>query len=699
MNKYKPVIAAGVLLLLFLLVSVWLIMHYVESERERDMFNWQDRLSILAESQKRLIEDWLDSQVKNLNEMAENPLTQIYLSMATIPEDEKTEVERGQVAHLRNLLAATAKRSGLFAQVQQIKSSQPESDNDGMAILDAHSRLLISTRHFPKINQHIISAVELAGRNQRASIYGIYSNEDREPRLIIAVPVNRVQATSGSREFPGFIVAVINPALSLYKLSSQQWLAVQTDESVLLGGDDNSTVYLSPLRGDYQVFHRAAVSSEQLASNFARLKTGGFDLKKDYRGIDVLVTGRAIDNTSWILMQKVDASEALRESDAYQDFVRTVFLLAVFIIAMGFIAIWRHSTSVRLQKTSERLAARTALLNSVGDNIRDHIFLLGSDENVIFINKSLSDCLGIHYEDIVGTSLHHIFSIETTERLLGLKKFDNDGETQNKIMRLSIADDVHEYHVSVVSLMQGDYKNSLLYVLHDITELKLAQDRHNHLLEGIIATLVYAADMHDPHCARHSERAREVAVAIARAMDLPEEKMGSLAMAALLANIGKLYLPREILTKHEPLTEEEELMLQQHVMHAVDILKDLEFEGPVIQIIEQKNERPDGKGYPAGLTADNIMQEAKIISVANAFVAMSSARAYRPGLPVNEVIDKLLEQADIAFDRNVIAALFHVAENRSDWKNWQAVQMSYICCIAAFGFYSRTSIKTGSPAI
>ena len=74
MNKYKPVAAAGALLSLFLLVSIWLIMQYVESERERDMFNWQDRLSILAESQKRLIEDWLGSQVKNLKELAENPV-------------------------------------------------------------------------------------------------------------------------------------------------------------------------------------------------------------------------------------------------------------------------------------------------------------------------------------------------------------------------------------------------------------------------------------------------------------------------------------------------------------------------------------------------------------------------------------------------------------------------------------------------
>ncbi len=676
MNKYRPVFAAGALLASFLVISIWLIMQYVESERERDMFNWQGRLSILAESQERSIEDWLDSQIRNLKELAENPLTQIYLSMEAISEEQQSEIERGQAAHLRNLLAATAKRSGLFAAAQKIISNQAESTNDGIAILNAHSQLLISTRNFPKINAHIIEAVQLATRNQHASVYGIYSNEGREPRLIIAVPVNRVQAATESRDFPGFIVAVINPDLSLYKLFSQHWLTTLTDEAVLVSGDDSSTVYLSPLAGGYQVFHRAAVSSEQLASNFARLKTGDFDVRKDYRGIDVLVTGRSIDKTNWVLVQKIDVSEALRESTAYQDFVHTVFLLAVFVITMSFVAIWRHSTSVRLQKTTERLAARTALLNAVGDNIRDHIFLLGSDQNVIFINKTLSECIGVHYEDIVGKSLHHIFSIETTEHLLELKKFSEEGEVRNRIMKLSIADNEHDYHVSLVPLRQGDFKNSLLFVLHDITELKQTQDRHNRLLEGIIATLVYATDMHDPHCAHHSERTREVAVAIAHAMGLPEEKIGALAMAALLANIGKLYLPREILTKHAPLTEEEELMLQQHVMHTVDILKGLEFDGPVIQIIEQKNERPDGKGYPAGLTADNIMQEARIISVANAFVAMSSARAYRPGLPVNEVIDALLKQADEAFDRNVIAALFHIAENRSDWKNWQAVQMS-----------------------
>ena len=675
MNKFKPVIAAAVLLASFLAISIWLIMQYVENERSRDMFNWQDRLSILAESQKRSVEDWLNNQIRNLDELAENPLTQIYLSMSTV-EGEDTEVERGQVAHLRNLLATTAKRSGLFSITRKITSNQANSSNDGIAILDAEPRLLISTRGFPGINQHIIEAVELARRNRRASVHGIYSNEYREPRMIIAVPVKRVQASTPSMDYPGYVVAVIDPEHSLYTLLSQHWLTTSSDETLLVGGDDNSTVYLSPMKNGYHLFHRAAITNNQLAANFARLKTGGFDLMKDYRGVDVLVTGRSVDNTGWILMQKIDASEALRESMAYRDFVHTIFLLAVFIITVGFIAIWRHSTSVRLQKTARRLAARTALLNAVGDSIRDLIILVNADGNVIFINKALSDCIGISHEDSVGRSLHHIFSIETTEQLLELKNDSVQGKIGNKIMKLSIAENEHDYHVSLVSLKQGGFEDSLLYVLHDITELKDSQDRHNRLLEGIIATLVRATDMHDPHCAHHSERTREVAVAIANAMALPEEKIRALSMAALLANIGKLYLPREILTKLEPLTEEEERMMQQHVMHAIDILSGLEFDGPVIQIIEQKNERPDGKGYPAGLTASSIMQEAKIIAVANAFVAMSSARAYRPGMPVEKVIDTLLEQADEAFDRNVIAALFHIAENRSDWKNWQAVQIS-----------------------
>ena len=145
-------------------------------------------------------------------------------------------------------------------------------------------------------------------------------------------------------------------------------------------------------------------------------------------------------------------------------------------------------------------------------------------------------------------------------------------------------------------------------------------------------------------------------------------------MASLLANLGKLNLPRELLTKMQPLTAEEQARMHDSVMDTINILKDLEFDGPVIDIISQKNEYLDGSGYPAGLKGEEILAESRILSVANAFVAMSSARAYRQGKPVREVLDTLLASADKQYDRQVIAALFHVAENRADWNSWQVAK-------------------------
>lgn len=674
--KNKSTLIASTLLILFLVASVWLVLQYAETERERDMFNWQDRLAILSESQKRTIEGWLNDQVGNLQELADNPLMQLYLSLKGSAGAADAETERGQFAHLRNLVVATARRAGVFSAGLSLSANVETAGNDGIGVLDAGGQLLMSTRNFPVSDEALERAVDAARERRRASVHGIYRNAVGQPRLIIAVPVTPVQVSGATSGITGYVVAVINPVLSLYTQVSQHWLATVSDEALLVTGDEHSTVYVSPLKDGHELFHRVSADNDRLAANFARGKPGAFGVRRDYRGVEVLVTGRSIERTGWTLVQKIDAREALRESRAYQSFVLTVFLLAVFIVALSFIAIWRHSTSLRLQRATERLAARTALLNSVGDNIREHIILLGEDENILYINRSLSESVGVPAEDIIGRSLHHILSIETTEQLLQLKRVEGRSDIRGRVMQLCVADEDYFFHVSMLTLKQGDYKDAVLYVLHDITGLKRAQEKHSRMLEGIIATLVHAVDMHDPHCAHHSERTREVAIAIARAMDMSEDDIRALSMAALLANIGKLYLPRNILTKMEPLTAEEEALLHSHIEHAVEILRDLEFDGPVIDIIRQKNECLDGSGYPRGLNGDAIRAESRILGVANAFVAMTSSRAYRKGLPIEAVLDKLLAEADVRYDRNVIAALFHVAENRSDWKRWQVISQA-----------------------
>ncbi len=667
--KNKPALIAFGLLILFISGSTWLVFEYVATEKQRDLDAWQARLSLMAESQQHTIENWFSEQIQNIDSLATNPLLQLYVSQSTSVDVLDDETSRGQLQHLKNLINATANNADVFTAVNVIKSNEENKINDGIAIVNETGALL-ATRYFPVNDVAVAQAYQQVLQTQMTYISNIYDIGTKQPRLIIVVPVSSVQALS-LNDIRAAVVAVINPENNLYKLLLKNWVTTESEESLLVALDDSSINYISPLKQGYEVFHKRAQA--MIAEVSVAKDAGSFVSMPDYRGVDVLATARVIRNSKMVLVQKIDVAEALAESTAHQNFLLTVFLLAVFIVAISFIAIWRHATSLRLQKAKSRLEARAALLNAVGDSINDHMFLLDHRDKLVFINDALAKSFNIDNVDIRGKALNHIFNNDITEQLLDLKPGDDEGEVRNKEMRLEFNKKRHDYHVSIVALNHADYKQSHLYVMHDITRLKDVQGRHNRLMDGIISTLAHVIDKHDPYCEHHSERTREVAVAIAGAMGLPRTRVDALSMAALLANIGKLYIPAEMLTNMDPLTEQEELLLRENINYSVEILKDLEFDGPVIEFVQQKNECLDGSGYPKGLSGDDIHQESRILSVANAFVAMTSSRAYRSGMPIKEVLDILISEADSRYDRHVIAALFHVTENHSDWSDWQQV--------------------------
>lgn len=651
---------------------------YVSAEKQRDLDAWQSRLNIMAESQQHTVEKWLAEKMENITELANNPLLQLYVSQVTSLEVKNDETSRGQLHHLKNLINATAEHAGVFTAIKSIKNNQQNKVNDGLAIIDDKG-VLLSTRYFPLKDEVVLQAYEYAMKNGTTYISNIYNagtNNDgsKSPRLIMVSPVSSVQAMTAA-DYRAAVVAVINPETNLYRFLLKGWLTTNSEETLLVSLDEASVNYLSPLQDGYNVFHKQARTTDKKmsAEEFVAQTVGGFATLPDYRRVSVLATARLVSGTEMMLVQKIDVEEALAESRTHQNFILTTFLLAVFIVAISFIAIWRHATSLHLQRATQRLKARAELLNAIGDSINDHIFLLNHKNKLVFINDALARTFSIDNTDIRGKALNHIFNNEITGQLLTVKpKSDND-IVRNIEMRLSFADRRHDYHVSVVPLNHPDYKRSHLFVMHDITQLKDAQGRHNRLMDGIISTLAQVIDKHDPHCTHHSDRTREVAVAIGKTMQLSQARIESLAMAALLANIGKLYIPAEMLTTVEPLSDAQEQILRENINYSVEILKDLAFDGPVIDFVQQKNECLDGSGYPLGISGEKIFLESRILSVANAFVAMTSSRAYRAGKPISEVLEILISEADSRYDRHVIAALFHVAENHSDWSDWQQV--------------------------
>ena len=174
---------------------------------------------------------------------------------------------------------------------------------------------------------------------------------------------------------------------------------------------------------------------------------------------------------------------------------------------------------------------------------------------------------------------------------------------------------------------------------------------------GAIRALAMALDARDPYTAGHSERVSAISLAIGRQMNLADDDLEVLRLGALLHDIGKIGVSDNVLRKPGGLTPEEFELIRQHPGLGARILRSVPFLAPHVPIVELHHERPDGKGYPHGLSGDEIPMLARIAHVADAFDAMTSARAYRPARGAGEALAELWSHAGTQFDAEVVHAL------------------------------------------
>jgi PAS domain-containing protein len=676
------VTGAVAVLLLLAVAGALLIDAFIDRERARDLREWENRLGLAAEARADGVARLVAGQRRSLEELAGNAALQVYLGQAIASRATASTPELAEVGYLRNLLLATAERDGWTdAGASAVAANLPRTRATGLALLATDGRVVVAT---PGLADLLPVLREAAASPGDRSLAVLREAPDGAPVLLHAVPVLSAPGADAGGEGRriGVLVGARRPEAELYPLLSRGPAFAEDSEVLLLAGRDDGVLFLSPTRDGSDALRR---STPLVRADLAELEAvgtpGSFVVLDNYRGRRVLQASRAVRGQPWVIAQQVDAGEALALADERRGFLLLVLVLVLLAVLGLAVAAWRHGSSVRARAEAaasraqaERLQKQTDLLHAVTDNIGVPTLLVDRARTVRFNNRALAEATGKAIAAVNGQSLATVAPPASASALLELAAAASSEGPRRHLLDLDLGCGLRQFQASAIPVpVLGAERDFVLLVLDDVTELEAAHQRHDDLLRDLVTALVRAIDRHDPAVGEHATRVAEVADALARELGLAAAERESLDLAARLANVGKVAVPAELLGKAAPLTPAERDLLRSHVQHSLDLLQGLAFEGPVLDVIAQKQEHLDGSGYPRGLSGAALTLPGRILAVANAFVALLAPRPWRPALPIRGAIAELMQGADSRYDRRVLAALAHVVENRRDWSSWEQV--------------------------
>ncbi len=177
-----------------------------------------------------------------------------------------------------------------------------------------------------------------------------------------------------------------------------------------------------------------------------------------------------------------------------------------------------------------------------------------------------------------------------------------------------------------------------------------------------INVLAYAIEARDPYTRGHSERVANYASYLGKKMGFSTKQIFMLRQCCRLHDVGKIAVSDYILQKPGPLTLEEKAKIDLHPVYGAHMLEGLDFIAEGLPIILHHHERRDGKGYPYGIKGARLSPEIKIITIVDAFDAMTSDRPYRKAMPITDVIRELKENAGTQFDPKLVKIFLKILE-------------------------------------
>jgi len=382
--------------------------------------------------------------------------------------------------------------------------------------------------------------------------------------------------------------------------------------------------------------------------------------------------GSYMNSLGWLVTIEAPAEmvDALVESQAKQIYglgilgsLGTALLLA-FIWA-SLVSRSHRATAQHFKHLYTLIRQQKIMLDSVNASLQAGLMLMDKNGRLQMCNPAFCQMAGKDEEALKGIPVGEALPEDAALRLMeGMAQVSASGKEGSIEISVPQPGDVRLFRVTLFPFEDHDNsgeegKGGCVGIFQDITEFRRRAEAARERQANSIAALVRAIESVDVNLIGHSMKMEHVADLLSGAMSLPDKDRETLRLAARLSQVGKIFVPRELLTKKGKLTPEEQAEVMRAPEYAYGILRDMQFNLPVPDAVFQMGERMDGSGLPQHLAGEAINHNARILAVVNAFCAMVSPRSYRAGMQPEEAVALLMK--DKGFDSQIVSALANVA--------------------------------------
>jgi PAS domain S-box-containing protein len=663
----RRILIAGLLVFTVILAAAVLVPTALVSDKRADLESELDRrLRILAEGQAQVLGTWLEGNTLLAGRIVDSELFRLFVTELALAGGDLSEIVGSEIAsqpemgvspadplvlqlpYMEQLLTDFVKETSFLAAYLIGPKGEPYISSGGAAGLTSPQKTE---------SQELFAEGTVRYGAARAAAAGIVMD--------LYAPIYPVQVEPGEGR-PAAILLLTAPVAGTFAEVLSPRALSQPGERLRLIQESGA--------GFNEILPGASPPLQPLVPSDLIDSDGGISFARRPAlggGLEVYSAGAAVPGTAWWIVQEIDSAAAEAELDSFTRAVVGVAILLVLAVATAFAAFWwriaeNHSRDMaeQFRKLAARIESQRRLLDSINGSIADYIGLKDLDGTYRYVNAAFADALGRPADQIAGQDDAAIFGQGTAERLkISDKQALTSGRPVTDDCEVYLGNQPRQLQISKVPFPdESGEVAGIVSVARDVTELIDEQRKKERAVEQMVAALVRAVELRDPYLAGHSTRVAHFAAETARRLGASPEEIATVEVAANLSQVGKLAVPRALLTKSERLDADEIAQLQAHIAHAESVLKGIEFELPVLETIQQMHERLDGTGYPSGLAGGEIQRSAHILGVCDVFCARVEPRSYRQGIAPDRALE-ILEQNGGRYDADVVAALRTAVES------------------------------------